>query len=189
MRLTFRRRPTALERLRDVSWRCASCDEEHRGMFDLGAWSPAFWEGPEDLEPNAALRTDGDFLSEDFCVIGGTDFFVRGVLAIPVHGLDTPLGFGVWSTLSRRNFDIYVEGFDRSDYADWGPWTGWFSTALPDFGDTLQQPAWVEPRPDRLRPLIWLDDDEHPLSVAQRDGTTPERVLEIYAAYGHAPKG
>jgi hypothetical protein len=127
----------------------------------------------------------GDFLSEDFCVIGGTNFFFRGVLLIPVQGLEQPFGFGVWSTLSRRNFDTYVGGFDDGGYSEWGPWTSWFSTALPDFGDTIEQPAWVEFRPDRQRPLVWLNDDHHPLSVAQRDGITPERVLEIYAGYGH----
>lgn len=187
MKLVFRRPLTALERLRAREWHCASCGDAHQGMFDLAAWSPAFWQGPENHEPNSALRTDGDFLSEDFCVIGGENFFVRGVLLIPVDGLDEPFGFGVWSTLSRKNFDIYVDGFDDSEYSDWGPWTSWFSSALPDFGETLSQQAWIEPRPDRQRPLVWLHDDDHPLSIAQRDGISPERVLEIYAAYGHAP--
>lgn len=186
MRLVFSRPPTAIEKLRGQPWHCASCKAEHSGMFDIAAWAPAFWEGPELCEENSALRTDGDFLSEDFCVIDGSNFFVRGVLLIPVHGLDEPFGFGVWSTLSRKNFDIYVGGFDDSDYGDWGPWTSWFSTALPDFGDTLAKPAWVEPRPERQRPLVRLHDADHPLSAAQRDGIPPERVLEIYAAYGHA---
>ncbi len=156
-------------------------------MFDLAAWAPAHWHRTEPYEENGALRTDGDFLSEDFCVIEGKNFFVRGVLLIPIQGVDEPFGFGVWSTLSRKNFDIYVDGFDDSDYSDWGPWTSWFSTALADFGDTLIKPAWVQPRPDRQRPLVWLHDDDHPLSAAQRNGIKAERVLQIYAAYGHTP--
>jgi hypothetical protein len=28
-------------------------------------------------------------------------------------------------------------------------------------------------------------DESHPLAIAQRDGISAERVLEIYAYYGH----
>jgi len=187
VKLTFRHgAPTALERLRARSWRCATCDEEHRGVFHLSAFAPYAWPGPEEYEPNHALRIDGDFLSEDFCVIGGEHFLVRCVFEIPVYGLGDGFGFGVWSTLSRTNFDKYVDGFDHSDYADFGPWSGYFSNALDGFGDTLNQPNWVHPQRDRLRPRVTIMDESHPLAVAQRDGISAERVLEIYAAYGHA---
>jgi hypothetical protein len=187
MRLTFRHgASTALERLRSKSWRCATCDEEHQGMFHLSAFAPYPWQGSVDYEPNHALRMDGDFLSEDFCVIGGEHFFVRGVFDIPVHGLEEMFGFGSWSTLSRTNFDKYVDGFDHGDYADFGPWTGWFSDALQGFGDTFNQHCWVTPQSDRLRPKIALVDESHPLAIAQRNGISAERVLDIYASYGHA---
>lgn len=186
MKLLFRRGRTAIEKLRSQSWRCVTCGGEHEGMFDLSVRWPSAWEGPDDYEPNGALRTEGDFLSEDFCVLGGEHFFVRCRFTIPVRGLDEPFGFGIWSTLSRANFDIYVDAFDDGDYADFGPWTGYFSNALDCFGDTLNQPNWVQPRLERQRPTITLVDESHPLAVAQRDGISAERVLEIYAAYGHA---
>lgn len=86
-------------------WTCAGCGEIHQGMMDLAAFAPDPW--PHDLiqEPNSAVRLDGDFLSEDFCVIGGSHFFVRAALRIPVHGLSDALGFGCWSTLSRTSFE------------------------------------------------------------------------------------
>jgi hypothetical protein len=183
-----RRKPvTALDRLTAASWRCAYCDDLHEGIFDLAVDSPDFWTGPEVLEPNSALRTEGDFLSEDFCVLGGEDFFVRCVLEVPVHGLARKFGFGTWSTLSRANFDIYVEGFDDSRYSDMGPWTGWFSNRLKTFPDTLSQPCWVHPQLGNQRPVIRLADEDHPLAVAQEEGIEAERLLEIYAAYGHSP--
>ena len=156
-------------------------------MFDLAARAPDFWEGPEEYEPNSNLRMEGDFLSEDFCVLRGEHFFVRCVFDIPVHGLEEKFGFGLWSTLSRSNFGIYVQAFDEGRYANMGPWTGWFSNRIATFEDALNQPCWVHPQLDRQRPVISLDDDDHPLAIAQRDGISAERVLEIYAAYGHAP--
>jgi hypothetical protein len=181
-----KKRETVLDRLRGGTWRCASCGFEHEGMFDLAAFAPDFWTGAETREPNRALRMDGDFLSEDFCVLGGDSFFVRCVIEIPVHGLTEKFGLGVWSSLSRTNFDLYIERFDDGDYAGLGPWTGWFSSSLVTFPDTLEQPCCVHPQLDRQRPVITLDDPDHPLSVAQDQGVSPERVLEIYAACGHA---
>ena len=45
----------------------------------------------------------------------------------------------------------------------------------------------VQPQPDRMRPELWVVDEDHPLGAAQRDGITPERMLEVFAHYGHAP--
>lgn len=156
-------------------------------MFDLSVHCPSIWDGPEDYEPNGALRIDGNFLSEDFCVVGGEHFFVRCRFAIPVHGLEESFGFGIWSTLSRRNFDFYVDGFDDGNYDDPGPWYGYISNQLDAFGTTLNEPCLVQHQPERLRPLITLQNASHPLAVAQDRGITAERVLQIYADYGHLP--
>lgn len=67
-KLFGRRQPAALEILQSARWKCASCDVEHEGMFDIGSRAPDHWGKAEELEPNSALRLDGDFLSEDFCV-------------------------------------------------------------------------------------------------------------------------
>jgi hypothetical protein len=46
----------------------------------------------------------------------------------------------------------------------------------------------MRPHGDRQRPTLTFDDPHHPLAVAQREGITADGVLEIYAAYGHAPQ-
>ncbi|MBN8846186.1 MAG: DUF2199 domain-containing protein [Sphingomonadales bacterium] len=186
-KLFKRPEPSALEILESVRWTCVNCDVVHRGMFDIAAHAPDHWDGTGPLEPNGALRLDGDFLSEDFCVIGGEHFFIRCVFPIPVHGLRDRFGFCIWSTLSRENFGRYVDGFDRGGYGDAGPWCGWFSNSLRGFPETINQGCWVQPRAARQRPVIHLDDADHPLSIAQQNGITPERLLELYAEYGHAP--
>lgn len=174
----------ALEQLRGT-WRCHDCDEEHEELMGLSAMAPWQWGGPAEPEPNAALRTDGSFLSEDFCVIEGEHFFVRGVLDIPVYGFDEPFSLGAWSTLSPANFDIYVDSFNGTVAASDEDWTGWFATTLAPFPSSINCPCWVETRPDRQRPRFWLADEAHPLALAQRDGITPEQLLDIYHANGH----
>lgn len=133
---------------------------------------------------------EGDFLSEDFCVLEGRDFLVRAVLAIPVIGLQGDFGFGCWTSLSRANFAKYVDGFDTGEHGgehgEEGPWSGWLCNRLTGF---IEQPTavWVEPRLGGQRPLLWIQQDGHPLAVAQKHGVTAARMLELLAAYGHAP--
>ena len=169
------------------SWRCANCEQWHSGIFDLGCFAPDFWQGPVVLSDNSDLNFDGDFLSEDFCVIDAKHFFIRCVFSFPLVGSDGRFGFGVWSSLSRANFDAYVHGFDDGMQADLGPWFGWFSNRLAGYPDTISLKAVVQPQDDRQRPNLSLaaDHAEHPLAVEQRDGMTFERLLDIYSLYGH----
>ena len=189
MSLFGRRKRTAFDILNGASWTCGNCSLEHEGMFDLAAAAPDHWEGDEAYELNSALRLDGVFLSEDFCVLGGEHFFIRCVFDIPVHGMADKFGLGVWSTLSRANFERYVDGFDSGSYSDLGPWTGWFSNRFKPFADSINHPCWVHPQLGRQRPVVTLHEEDHELARAQLDGITPERLLAIYAANGHAPVG
>jgi hypothetical protein len=184
----FRRKPappSAAERLRG-QWQCAGCDVVHEGLLDLAAFAPDPWPGEARREPNAELRLDGDFLSEDFCVMGGRYFFVRGVLEIPVHGFAEKFGFGGWSTLSRDNFDKYLAGFDDGAFAEWGPWSGWLCNQLADYIGAQPEALWVYPQRQRQRPTLRIQNPDHPLAIDQEEGITPERLLEIFDRYGHA---
>jgi hypothetical protein len=173
--------------LTDTLWYCGGCEVDHRGMFDLACPSPDHWQNRQTGEPNSALRLDGDFLSEDFCVIDGENFFVRCVFEIPVEGMPVKFGYGVWSTLSRANFETYLSVFYDPRPKDIGPWWGWFSNNLKTWPDTRDTGCWVYPQPDRQRPVIVLDDPEHLLSKAQNDGIALGRLMAIYTANGHDP--
>lgn len=167
------------------AWRCRSCDRLHHGLFDLVPTAPWHWDNDDAIEENGALRMTGDFLSEDFCVMGGEHFFIRGITPIPVHGLAEPFAFGTWSTLSRDNFERYVDGFDDDGEDAEEPWLGWFSTDPKPFEHCVGEKCAVFTQADRQRPLIQLLDEQHPLSRAQIDGIDLPRLLGIYRANGH----
>jgi hypothetical protein len=156
--------------------------------MDIAAWCPDPWPHAESYEPNSAVRLDGDFLSEDFCVLNGEHFFVRSVLEIPVDGLESPWGFGCWSTLSRANFEKYLAGFDDGRHDDSGPWFGWLSNRLKIYFEDAQPIAVdVFPQSNRQRPKLFVQDRDHPLAIAQRYGITAEAMLTLLRAYGHGP--
>jgi hypothetical protein len=183
-----RKQPSAAARIESGSWRCASCEEDHGWPFDLAAFAPDAWPHAKRYEANSALRFDGDFLSEDFCVLGGEHFMVRAILPMPVIGLKEQFSYGCWTTLSRENFDKYIDGFDAGDYPDAPQWTGWLMNRLAEFVPGPEPlGVVVQPQPGRQRPILWVQDEEHPLAIAQSDGITAEKVLEVFAHYDHAP--
>lgn len=178
----------AVSRLEGGTWKCANCDAEHGWPFDLAVSAPNVWPHEFDYEPNGALRMEGDFLSEDFCVLGGEYFMVRAVLPIPVIGLKDQFGYGCWSSLSRENFEKYLDAFDTGEYEVMGPWTGWLMNRLAEIAEEPDPIAVnVQPRQGRMRPELWVMDEEHPLGAAQQQGVTAEKILEVFARYGHAP--
>jgi hypothetical protein len=189
VRWPFGRRPRgAIDILEGANWTCRCCNEPHQGMFDLGALVPNVWPNAWEYEPNGALRLDGFFLSEDFCVLGGQDFLVRSVLDIPVHGMADSFGYGVWCSLKKENFVDYVDHFNSGYPDDTEPWWSWLcNMAQPYYDGTEPLGGHLHPRPGNLRPLFRAGDQSHPLGVAQREGISPEAVLKIYEAYGHVP--
>jgi hypothetical protein len=177
------------QRLRERPWRCPSCAEEHCGLFDLACGKPDAWPGPAwEFEPNSIAQTSTNFLSEDFCVLNNEHFFVRCVLQLPILGAlnGETFGFGVWSTLSRQNFALYLESFDEGlqDRAA-GPWFGWFSNALKGYPDSFNLKCQIHPVRNRQRPWIELENTHHPLAIEQRDGISFDRVLDLLALNGH----
>jgi hypothetical protein len=184
----FRRKSaSSAAQLLQSPWPCVRCGGEHAGFVHLAAFAPDPWRGANAYEDNADLRMNGDFLSEDFCVMDGKYFFVRGVIEIPVHDMPDTFGFGCWSTLSRGNFDKYLHGFDDGEYPDMGPWSGWLCNQLFDFIGTKPEAMWAYPQLNRQRPRFRIQDAAHPLAIAQAAGVTADTVLEIFAHYGHAP--
>jgi len=167
---------------------CADCDAPHGAMFHLSSWAPDPWPGPELYEPNHALRLEGDFLSEDFCVLGGQYFFVRCVLLIPVHGMDEDFGFGCWGTLKRENFELYLDHFDAGTFPPEAPFFSWLCNSLRPFALSEPLACAMHPRAERQRPHLQVTAPEHPLAVAQRDGISPEEVLRYYEVHGHRPR-
>ena len=186
-RLGQNRPHTALKILTGAEWTCEACADPHIGMIDLAPFAPHPWGGTNDYAPNSAVTLDGDFLSEDFCVMDGRYFMVRCVMEIPVHGMEYRFGFGCWGSLSRTNFEVYLDLFDNGEFEVAGPWSSWLCNQFCDYIGDDSVACWMVPQLGRQRPLLNIADEGHPLARDQRSGVSPERVMEYYKFYGHAP--
>jgi hypothetical protein len=183
-----RRKMGAIDILRGAEWTCGTCDQAHRGMFDLACDHPDPWTGGREHEPNSALDLERDFLSDDFCIIGGEHFLVRCVLEIPVLGLEDKFAFGCWGSLKKETFESYVGHFDAGTLPEAGPWWSWLCNRLKPFMEDQVVGCWMFPQPGRQRPVLRVDDANHSLARAQDEGISPEALLSVYAGYGHVPR-
>jgi len=160
-----------------MSYRCLVCGELHEGLPDIGLDKPDYWWSVPEQERDRRVVLYGS----DACVIDDEDFFIRGVIEIPVHSYPESFGFGVWVSQKRENFYTYLDNFDSDEI---GPFFGWLSTNIDYFEvETLSLKTMAHFRGQNLRPRIELDSIDHPLAIAQRDGITLDKAWDIVHFY------
>lgn len=123
-------------------------------------------------------------ISSDFCSItheDGTDYFIRAVLEVPIHGVEEPFLWGVWVSLSEKSFTRYVQTYDSPVEGD--GFFGWVCNSLSAYpyegsraADVFVQPAGGQ------RPKVVLhrgDPENDPLVIDQVRGISVARAQEI----------
>lgn len=159
-----------------ASWICPTCGGTHDELPAVTASAPLVWDQASQEE-----RADDFDLTTDTCIWKGEHYFVRGVLELPLTDREGVLSFGVWTSLSRDNFFRYLPTFEEENEADrveLPPMFGWFSNSLPGYPETLNLKCSVHARTGGLRPLIDLEQTNHPLSVAQREGISFSQAVD-----------
>lgn len=121
---------------------------------------------------------------------GGPErWFLRGNLEIPIHDDGGPLAFTVWVSVSESDWErageLWSDPGRVNEPARAGQLTAW----LPTY-ELLDQGAVVmREREPGLRPLVFLGDSPHALSMDQRDGISTERLNRLAEVILHPPAG
>lgn len=159
-----------------MNYRCSDCGELHNDLPDIGMdKADYYWTVPEEK------RDERIEFTEDTCVIDNGDFFIRGVIEIPILDYPHTFGFGVWISQKRENFYTYLNNYDSSEI---GPFFGWLSTSIAYYEeDTLLLKTKAHFRSGEQRPRIELELTEHQLTMDQIDGITLEKAWEIVHYY------
>jgi hypothetical protein len=112
---------------------------------------------------------------------GGSPFFgIHGNLEIPVAGWDDPFGWTLWASLSGQQATWALETWFDDERTEAAPAGGYLLNTIPVYPEqTHGLLVSVHWRPVGVRPLIYVEEEGHPLGVEQRDGITPQRVDEI----------
>jgi hypothetical protein len=159
-----------LEELSSMRWKCGTCDEWHTGpCLDFGFDEPYYWDG----------ENESSHLNEDFCSIDDRDFFIKGLIKLPIIGTDQTFNWGVWGSLSRENFHRLLEMNDDESRSDLPHMFSWLSTQISDYPETLSLKMYAHIQKSGMRPHFYLEESDHPLALEQRNGILPERIREI----------
>jgi len=165
------------------TFQCRTCSEFHEGIPSFG------WDYPiQFLEVPEPERCRRCLLTSDSCVIDGEHFFVRGCLEIPVVGEEQALSWGVWTSLSAKNFEHFEELYSEPRRSHHEPFFGWLNSHIWLYPDTINLKTMVHLRDGMTRPFVELEPTDHPLAIEQRTGITLDRVSAIYEIMVHPPE-
>jgi hypothetical protein len=163
-----------------VPFTCTVCGESHAGeMRDIRLSLP---------EPifriEEADRDDRAWVGDDSAVLRDREeerFFVRALLELPVAGEDGYFGYGTWIEVGEADFDTLGELWHDEDGWQREPFTGTLANELHPYAFTEGLPVRIRLRDVRLLPLVELDDSNHELVRAQRNGISSHRAHELAA--------
>jgi hypothetical protein len=187
-RLCNTRPSLALDQLADLRWKCHHCEEWHAGpCLDFCYASPAYWrEEHETASRKASLlpwrKRRDTFLDEDYCAIEDRDFFIRGIIHLPIIGAAETFRWGVWGSVSRENFEKLRGMHDAPSRTDLPRMFSWLSNQIPEYPDTLNLKMYARIQEPGYCPCFQLERTEHPLSQEYHNGITAERVKAIMIA-------
>lgn len=157
-------------------YKCSICGETHNDLPDIGNDKPYYWFTVPQNE-----RADRTQLDEDTCIIDGEDYFIRGVIEIPIYDYDHKFGFGVWVSQKKENFYTYL---NDSNSERIGPFFGWLSTEITYYEETsLSLKTMAHFTGNNNRPIIELEPSNHPLALDQQKGISLAKAWEIVHFY------
>lgn len=120
-------------------------------------------------------------LDADLCSVDNEHFFIRVLLLLPILNSEEALGFGVWVSQKKENFESYIDNYDTNEI---GPFFGWLSNEFNYGGkptSNLKTMAYFQG--NGQRPIIELDESDHPLYLAQKNGISMDEAWKIVHDY------
>lgn len=169
----------SFEDLASLRWKCHTCEEWHTGpCLDFSYGAPIYWS-TQNESTNSFDEHQKTFLNEDLCAINGEDFFVRGIIHLPIIGTAETFRWGVWGSLSKENFEKLVSMWDDEKRDELPPMFSWLSNSIDEYPDTLNLKMYVHLQEPYNRPTFELEPTDHLLSQEYYHGIAPGRVKEI----------
>jgi len=156
-------------------FKCAFCGREHDKLLrDLAYLHPAdIFEIPEH-ERSQRIK-----MNDDLCEIDDSDFYVRGVLSLPIRDSTEEFRWGVWAKINKVDFDRYIELWDSDLAAAEPAFIGLLSGGIAIYPDSDGLEVQVRLQTGNQRPRFYVVSEDHPLGIDQRKGITEEKAHEF----------
>lgn len=153
--------------------KCASCGEVHDELPALGYIAPFYYDILNETE-----KTEMAEASSDFCVIKHkdlTDRFIRTTMTIQVNDACENLDYGIWVSLSEKNFNEYNDEFKSN--VEGKTYFGMICNEIIYYKEsTLGIHVNVTTRSDGMRPVIIPHQTQNKLITDWEKGITIEEA-------------
>jgi hypothetical protein len=161
---------------------CKTCAKFHSGLpASYAADSPDSYAWLKEPERERRAR-----LSSDQCIIDDEAYFLRGLIEIPIIGFQDKFLWGVWARIWKKDFDEIGEHWEIAGRENLiGPYKGRLNNRLSEYPDTLNLKCTIRIEPVGSRPLLYINEPDHPLAQEQRQGISLERIQEIASHLMH----
>lgn len=160
------------------AFKCTFCGQMHEGSPSIAFKAPDHYACLSE-EQKASMGK----LSSDFCTVTNsekTDYFIRAVLEVPIHGVDEPFLWGVWVSVSEKSFKRYWDTYE--DPQEGEGFFGWVCNEIPVYPCSASRPADVVLQGDNQRPKVVLHRgvaEEDLLVIDQANGISMERAQQL----------
>lgn len=170
-----------------------SCGERHVGLFPINMLQPIGWDGRQDYEPDENLSLDRSFISSNYCVWEGQSFAMRMRFPIQISGA-SPAAFmyTVWAAVERKHLEAYVRAKATGSMNTSHKFGARLINRIAGYHDTANLVGLAYQQDDGWPPMLVLQGPQpytnrpdHPLLAEQRFGIGVDRMLDLFAQYGH----
>jgi hypothetical protein len=169
-----------------ASYTCATCGRVHDDIpLSFAAEFPDMYAnmGRDERDARAVIGSDQ-------CVVDQKWFFIRGCLEIPVVGANDIFLWGLWASVREEVYDDISECWELAGREkSRGPFKGRLGNAVSVYPSTLNLKVRIEIQPVGTRPLLFIEETDHPLAVEQRSGITRDRAVALASLLLHQQRG
>jgi hypothetical protein len=96
-------------------------------------------------------------------------------------------GCSLWASIREAVFDEVADSWEeQGKEGKYGPYKGRFANSLAIYPETLNLKLKNVVQPVGVRPLFFLEDNEHALAVQQRSGISQEQAVELASFLLHS---
>jgi hypothetical protein len=156
-----------------IKYTCSCCGQEHY------KWPALAFKSPDNYD--TLSQTDKETIAEidsDFCVINHPDQidrFIRCTLTQKVIDHCEDLEYGLWVSLSEKNFNDYLDNFKNNNHET--TYFGWLCNDIPEYDFNTGIPTTVFTRTGNQRPeIVPHKDFDHPFVKDYYNGITKEEA-------------
>jgi hypothetical protein len=172
----------SLLRCSAVSYICHQCGLSHEDIpLSFAADFPDQYANMSSED-----RDNRSIIGSDQCIINSEAFYVRGLLEIPILDSDDKFLWGLWASVKEEVFDELSDSWEEQGRESRrGPFKARLGNKLAVYPDTFNLKMTIKVQPVGTRPLFFIDEENHPLAIAQRVGMSANETQELVSRLLH----